>query len=240
MRAGGAKTESLDQVQYGLHYGVVTDNKDPESLTRVKVKLPWLDASDTDSTHWCQIVTPMGGGEFGWYALPDIEDVVVVMFIGGDISQPVVLGGVWSTTDNSPEPNEDGKNNFRGFRSRAGARLVMDDSGKCKVTLSDKTGTLMIGVGEFASDGAGPNVVDVMRPPMSGSSGVSISSTQGKIELTCKDGTLKITAGKNIKISAKTTGNVKTSGDTKLKGSSKGTITSSAPSSWDAPSIKIA
>src|SRR5690606_42161681 len=31
---------------------------------------------------------------------------------------PVVLGGVWSTKDNSPEPNEDGKNNFRGYRSR--------------------------------------------------------------------------------------------------------------------------
>jgi len=34
------------------------------------------------------------------------RDVVVVMFIGGNIDQPVIIGGVWSKTDTSPEPNE--------------------------------------------------------------------------------------------------------------------------------------
>ena len=51
-----------------------------------------------------------------------------------------MLGGVWSTPDFSPEPNEDGKNNFRGYRSRSGHRLILDDSGKIKVVFADKTG----------------------------------------------------------------------------------------------------
>src|SRR4051794_17462840 len=107
MRAGGPRHDSLDNVHYGLHYGVVCQNKDTEqSLNRVKVKFPWLDQGDTDQTHWAQLLTPMEGGKHGWYNLPEIDDVVVVAFIQGDFRQPVVLGGVWSATDKSPEPNE--------------------------------------------------------------------------------------------------------------------------------------
>ena len=54
-------------------------------------------------------------------------------------SQPVILGGVWSKPDFSPEPNEDGKNNFRGYRSRSGHRLILDDTDKTKVVFADKT-----------------------------------------------------------------------------------------------------
>jgi len=240
MRPGGIKSESLDQVQYGLYYGVVTDNNDPDGLSRVKVKLPWLDKSDQDQTHWAQLLTPMEGSKFGWYALPDIDDVVVITFIGGDISQPVIMGGAWSTADPSPEPNEDKKNNFRGYRSRSGSRLVFNDSASSHVTISDSSGDLMVGIGDFDSSGSGPNAMQIFRPPMAGAKGVAISSMQGNIELTCKSGTLKITAGKDIKISAKTTADVKTGGNTTLKGSTKGTMTSSSPSNYDASSIKIA
>ena len=128
MRSGGPRQDTKDKTQYGLHYGVVVQNKDPDGLSRIKVRLPWLDQGDTDQTHWAQLLTPMEGAKWGWYVLPDIDDVVVVMFIAGDMSQPVVVGGVWSKVDNSPEPNEDGANNFRGYRSRVGHRMVFDDT----------------------------------------------------------------------------------------------------------------
>src|SRR5215813_1203177 len=103
MRSGGPRLDSLDALQFGLHYAIVCQNKDPDNLDRIKVRLPWLDAGDTDQTHWVQLVSPMSGDKFGWYAVPDIDDVVVIAFIAGDSSQPVVLGGVWSKADNSPE-----------------------------------------------------------------------------------------------------------------------------------------
>jgi uncharacterized protein involved in type VI secretion and phage assembly len=199
VRAGGPKQDSLDATQYGLHYGVVAQNKDDEQgLSRIKVKLPWLDHGDTDQTHWAQLQTPMEGNKFGWYVLPDIEDAVVVMFIAGDSSQPVVLGGVWSKPDNSPEPNEDGKNNFRGYRSRSGHRLILDDTDKTKVVIADKTTKNMIGIGNFAKAGAGPNICAVYKPPMSGDTGVAVSSLEGTMEITCNEGTFKITAEQNI------------------------------------------
>ncbi len=240
MRTGGQRRESMDNTQYGLHYAIVCQNKDPEKLERVKVRLPWLDGGDEDQTFWAQVLTPMEGKKFGWYALPDIDDVVAVMFIAGDMSQPVVLGGVWSKPDFSPEPNEDGKNNFRGYRSRSGHRMLLDDSSKVKVVLADKTTKNMIGVGEFDKDGAGPNVCAVYKPPMSGTLGVSFSTMEGKMELTCKDGKLTISAEENIKINAKTTIDIKAGQDMTMEGSSTAKLTSSSPSNYDAPQIKIA
>ncbi len=240
MRAGGPRLDSLDHLQLGLHYGIVCQNNDPEKLGRVKVRLPWLDKGDVDQTHWAQLVTPMEGNKFGWYTLPDIDDVVVVMFIAGDTTQPVVLGGVWSTKDNSPEPNEDGKNNFRGYRSRSGHRLLLDDSANTKVVLADKTAKNVIGLGKFAKEGAGPNVCAVFKPPMAGDGGVSISSMEGTFEITCKNGALKIEAKENIKVNAKTTIDIKATGDLKLEGSSQASVTSSDNSNYDGAKVDIA
>jgi uncharacterized protein involved in type VI secretion and phage assembly len=239
VRAGGPRHDDLDLVQFGLHYGVVCQNTDPDKLDRIKIRLPWLDGGDTDQMHWAQLVTPMAGKEMGWYSLPDVNDVVVVMFIGGDFSQPIVIGGVWSTPDFSPEPNEDGKNNFRGYRSRSGHRLIFDDTDKTKVVFADKTTKNMLGVGNFAKAGAGPNVCAVYKPPMSGDTGVSFSSMEGTLEITCKDGELKIDAQQNIKINAKTTIDVKAGGDIKLDGSSSAKLTSGSPSNYDGSKINI-
>ena len=59
------------------------------------------------------------------------------------------------------------------------------------------------------------------------------------MEITCKDGKLTVTADGDIKINAKTTIDVKAGGDVTLEGSSAGKITSSSPSNYDAPTIKI-
>lgn len=238
MRPGGPRLETLDLVQYALHYGIVCQNQDPDNKNRVKIRLPWLDSGDVDQTHWAQLMTPMEGSKFGWYTLPDVDDVVIVMFIGGDTSQPVIVGGVWSKPDFSPEPNEDGKNNFRGYRSRSGHRLIMDDSGKVKVTFSDKTAKNMIGIGNFGKDGAGPNVCEIYTPPMAGSTGISISTMEGKLEITAKE-KLKVEAGKAIKINAKETIDVKAGGETSFEGTSAAKITSGSPSNYDAPTMKI-
>jgi len=240
MRAGGPRLDSLDNVQYGLHYAVVCQNKDPDNLGRIKVRLPWLDRGDTDQAHWAQMLTPMEGDKFGWYAMPDVDDVVVVMFIAGDISQPVIVGGVWSKPDNSPEPNEDGANNFRGYRSRTGHRLILDDSKKPKIVIADKTGKNVIGMGEFDKDGAGPNVCAVYKPPMSGTTGVAVSTMEGKLEVSCPSGKLLVQADQNIKISSKSSIDIKAGTELEVDGSSSTKIHSDGASSYDASTVNVA
>jgi uncharacterized protein involved in type VI secretion and phage assembly len=219
MRAGGPRSAIGDMTLPGVYYGIVTQNKDPESLDRIKVRLPWLDKGDVDQTFWAQLSTPMEGKNFGWYTLPDIEDAVLVMFMAGDIRQPVIIGGVWSKTDAPPEVNEDGKNNFRGYRSRTGHRMILDDSAKAKVVFADMTAKNMVGVGNFATDGAGQNKCAVYKPGMSGDSGISISTMEGKLEVIAT-GKITFKAGKAVKLNATETVDVKADSELKLDGSS--------------------
>ena len=75
---------------------------------------------------------------------------------------------------------------------------------------------------------------------MSGDTGVSFSTMEGTMEITCKDGKLSITAQKNIKMNAKTTVDIKAGGDLKLEGSSSAKLTSGSPSNYDSAKIDIA
>lgn len=219
MRPGGPKRDSGDMTMPGIYYGIVTQNKDPDNLERIKVRLPWLDKGDVDQTHWAQLSTPMEGKKFGWYTLPDLEDAVLVMFMAGDIRQPVLIGGVWSSADKPPECNEDGKNNFRGYRSRCGHRLILDDSKKPKVVFADMTAKNVLGMGEWDEDGVGPNKSATFKPGMAGTKGISISTMEGKMEVVAT-GKITFKAGQNVKMNATETVDVKADSELKLDGSS--------------------
>lgn len=107
-----------------------------------------------------------------------------------------------------------------------------------KITFSDKTAKNMVGVGNFGKDGAGPNVCAIYKPPMSGETGISVSTMEGKLEITAK-GKLKVDAGQNIKINAEKTIDVKAGGDVMIDGQSATKITSASNSNYDAPQMKI-
>jgi uncharacterized protein involved in type VI secretion and phage assembly len=240
MRTGGTTQDLLAPMQYGLHYGIVCQNTDDEQqLNRIKVRFPWLDGGGVDRAHWAQLLTPMEGDQFGWYTVPDVDDVVVVAFIMGDISQPVILGGVWSAPDFSPETNEDGKNNFRGYRSRSGHRLILDDSDKPKAVVADKTGHNVLGIGAFDKAGVGPNVCALYKPPGAGDGGVALSCMTGDLQLTCKNGQLSITARRHVQIESQTTIAVSSGRNLELDGRKASQLTASRPASYDASTINI-
>lgn len=219
MKAGGPRVPTGDMTLPGVYYAIVTQNKDPENKCRVKVRLPWLDNGDRDQTQWAQVAVPMNGAEFGWYTIPDVEDVVAVMFLAGDITRPVILGGVWSKTDAPPEDNSGGKNDFRGYRSRVGHRMVLDDSAQVKVYVADKTDKNAVVVGSFQKGGSGPNARAAATAPAIGAAaqmGVSIASLEGDVEITAK-GKLKVTS-QNVEVSSKTNADFKATGNANLEG----------------------
>ncbi len=129
---------------WGIAIGLVTNNKDPEGLGRVKVKFPWL--SEHEESTWARLAMPMAGAGKGFYCLPEINDEVLVAFEHGDIDHPYVLGALWNGKDKPPQRNDqvvgrDGKVNRRMLRSRSGHEIVLDDtSGQEKIIIRDKTG----------------------------------------------------------------------------------------------------
>jgi phage protein D/phage baseplate assembly protein gpV len=125
-----------------LVIGIVTNNKDPEELGRVKVTFPWL--CDTDESAWARVVSPMAGAGRGFFALPEIDDEVLVGFEHGDIHRPFVLGALWNGRDMPPTNTAvggDGKVNQRILKSRSGHTITLNDTaGSEEITIVDKTG----------------------------------------------------------------------------------------------------
>ncbi|MEM1167737.1 MAG: phage baseplate assembly protein V [Cyanobacteria bacterium P01_H01_bin.35] len=123
----------------GVTIGIVTNNKDPEGLGRIKVKFPWL--SEDEESYWARILTPMAGNDRGIYFLPEVDDEVLVAFGQGDMNVPYILGALWNGKDKPPAQNDDGKNNQRMIKSRSGHQIILDDTeGEEQIIIQDKTG----------------------------------------------------------------------------------------------------
>lgn len=113
--------------------GTITDNQDPDKLGRVKVKLDHY-GQDME-TDWIPVLTFFGGSEIGAFFLPEVDDQVVVCFLGDSSEQGIVLGNIWSDNQKPPETgensgsdlNKDGDNNLRFIKSRSGHMIIMDD-----------------------------------------------------------------------------------------------------------------
>lgn len=124
---------------FGVMVGLVTDNQDPEKLGRVRVRFPWL--SDDDASHWARVAAPMAGKGRGLFLLPEVDDEVLVAFEHGRPESAYVLGALWNGKDTPPTSNDDGKNNLRVLRSRAGHEVVLDDTdGEEQVIVRDGSG----------------------------------------------------------------------------------------------------
>jgi phage protein D/phage baseplate assembly protein gpV len=112
--------------------GVVTDNKDTESLGRVKVKFPTL--TEDHSSTWARVVSVGAGATRGFDCLPEIDDEVLVAFEHGDIHRPYVLGGVWNGTDAPPTVPDDSVNDtgvrLRTIQTRVGHILQFVEEDK--------------------------------------------------------------------------------------------------------------
>jgi len=134
--------DASDKRFYGCAVALVTNNKDPEKMGRVKLRYPWLDAEL--ESNWARCMQIMTGDGRGWWNIPEIDDEVIVSFEHGDPQFPYVIGHVWNGQDRPPKEsmmNVDGKNDIRMYESRSGHRLVFDDDpGKAHARLVDRSG----------------------------------------------------------------------------------------------------
>ena len=197
------KTEPLI---LGVVSGVVTNNQDPDSLGRVKVKLPRI--SGEDESNWARVVSFMAGQDRGAFYLPEVDDEVLVAFEYGDISRPYVLGSLWNGVDTPPEDNGDGENNIRVIKSRSGHVVRLDDTeGAEKIEIIDKSenNLITIDTSENKITIGSDQDIDILAP----NGKVLIDANELEIK---SAGDSKIESGANLDVKA--SGNLNAKGAT--------------------------
>jgi|SRR5580704_1902205 phage baseplate assembly protein V len=120
-------------------WGRVTNVEDPDKLGRVRASLPALGAVETD---WMGVMAAGAGSGKGFVILPDVGDHVLVLCIGGDVAQGIVLGGLYGT--NSPGDYGVEGTSIRRFSlgMPGGQKIRLDDAGD-SIRLENKEGSFL-------------------------------------------------------------------------------------------------
>jgi len=125
----------------GVMVAIVTNNKDPENMGRVKLKFPLREGDE--ETDWVRIATLMAGKDRGTLFIPEVDDEVLVAFHMGDMAEPYVIGALWNKKDTALTPDD--KNNIRKIKSRSGHELTFDDTnGDESMMLKTKKGHKLV------------------------------------------------------------------------------------------------
>jgi len=189
---------------FGVVVGIVTNNRDPEKLHRIKVRFPWI--NQDDESHWARVATPMAGNGRGFYCLPEVDDEVLLAFEHGSVEHPYVIGALWNGKDEPHENNDDGNNDTRSFKSRSGHLIrLFDKAGDEHIEIIDKTGSNKIVIN--TSD----NSISIAAK-----GDIAIGSQTGKVSITGSGVEIKSQAG--VQVQAAQSVDVTASGNLNIKG----------------------
>lgn len=183
-----------DTASRGVAVAVVTNNKDPDKLCRVKVRYPWHD--EATKSYWARLAMPMAGNDRGLVLIPEVGDEVVVGFERGDLRFPYVLGALWNGNAKPPVANSNGKNDQRILKSRKGHQLVFDDGPRGAVEVVHVDGRRVV------LDDNGIRIEDAAGNQVRIESASGMISIQANGALTIKAATISIEAAGTMDLKA--------------------------------------
>src|SRR5713101_8222130 len=120
-------------------WGTVTSVEDPDKLGRVRTSLPTLGKIETD---WMAVMAPGAGAGKGFVFLPDVGDQVLVLFVGGEIAQGIVLGGLYGTSGAGDYGVEGASIRRFTLATPGGQKIRLDDTGE-SIRLENKGGSFL-------------------------------------------------------------------------------------------------
>jgi len=205
----------------GLALGVVEALNDPESLNRVKVRLPWR--NDGGEGVWARLATLDAGEESGTLFVPNVGQEVVVGYVDGNASVPVVLGSLHNGKQAPPEAIDAEKNALRAIITPGKHRFVLDDGDAAGITLETGKGHSMV-----ISDSDSAITIthkDSGNAITISADGIELNAAQGDVKIISAAGAVKLDsvtlegkASGPSKIESSATFDLKASGPLGLKG----------------------
>ncbi|MFZ3491965.1 VgrG-related protein [Streptomyces sp. 5.8] len=224
----------------GFVRGKVVDINDPEERGRVRVKLEWL--GEKYETTWAETVQLSGSLGHG-VVLPEVDDVVAVVFEQGCLDSPLVVGTVDDPIDKVKHTmalvdggrGGKGRTNLRTFASKDGHRLELIDKngrGMGATLITGDAGDLKIQLD------ASKTVISIDskgKVEIKGAKGVSVDAGTGPLELSGQSVTIK--ADKDVSVKGVT---VDVNASTQLKAhGAKAEFSGAAMAELKAPIVKI-
>ncbi|QDG66674.1 hypothetical protein NIBR502772_11075 [Pseudarthrobacter sp. NIBRBAC000502772] len=205
-----------------LALGVVAALDDPESLNRVRVRLPWR--ADGGDGVWARLSNADAGDGYGAVFVPSVGQEVLVGFVGGDPAYPVVLGSLYNGTQAPPVVVDPDTNAVRALVSPEGHTLRLEDGVASAVTIGSGNGHSIV-----LNDKDSEVVIthkDSGNAIRLSADGIELTAAQGDITLKSSAGTITLNS---LKLEAKASGpskiessatfDLKASGSLGLKGS---------------------
>jgi phage protein D/phage baseplate assembly protein gpV len=206
----------------GLALGVVEALDDPESLNRVRVRLPWR--TDGGNGVWARLSNVDAGDGYGAVIVPNVGQEVLVGFVDGDRSTPVVLGSLYNGTQQPPVVVDADTNPVRTLVTPDGHKVRLEDGDNSAVTLESGKGHTVV-----LNDKDSEVVLthkDSGNAIRLSADGIELTAAKGDITLKSSAGTVKLDAMKleakasgPSKIESSATFDLKASGSLGLKGS---------------------
>lgn len=161
--------------------GVVVSVKDPDGRGRVQVRLFGVDGVEgQDAAVWARVAMSVAGSHRGTFLLPDVDDEVLVTFVGGDPSRPVVMGSLYNGANPPTETlGKRGGVDRWSFTSRDGTHVIVKEEKEGEATVR-------------------------VELPANGPYAELTQAAGGKLELKTSAGTVKIdSAGITLETSSK-------------------------------------
>lgn len=190
-----------------LVVGIVTNMGNSESPKGcIKVSYPTF--GEQVESHWARVVAPGAGDTRGFTFLPEVNDEVIVGFEAGDLSRPIVLGGLYSGKNSALDYGvQDGKVGKRQIVSRLGHVIEMGDGegdNQQHIALTLKGGEHLVRVGKDGLTAKMPSGQPIAI--QAGDTKIDIDK-QGNITMSGQKVTIKATqdveiSGMNVKIKA--------------------------------------
>ncbi len=120
---------------------VVTSVNDPDRKGRVQVRLHGADP-DGEALLWARVAVPFAGSNYGAFLLPGVDEEVVVVFSGGDVRYPIVIGALWTGANSLPEELSGDKVDRWSLTGKDGTRIaiVEEAAGQAKVEIETPNG----------------------------------------------------------------------------------------------------
>lgn len=188
--------QKIERHFLGKYRGFVVDNEDPESLGRLKIKVPSILGNDV-VTGWALPCMPYGGDmNQGMLFIPTIGAGVWIEFEEGDLEFPVWVGTFWSKPEGDSELPK--ANNAEGVeednvQSPVTRKIIKTLKGHT-IQFEDKDGEEMITIIQN-TDADGQNVITLNN------SGITVTDFTGnKIEMS--DSAFSITSAVDFTIDA--------------------------------------